>query len=780
MELISSIEEIVVSARRKEESLQSVPVSVVAFDADALREANITTTSDLQRAVPGVYLGGSGGAQNPLYVVRGQSKGLIGTTSPAVVSYFAEVPQPAWGSAVPQFDMSNIQVLKGPQGTLFGRNTTGGAILYNPQAPVHELEGYIDLVLGDYQHQRVRGAFNLPIIEDKVALRIAGDINQRDGYTKNVGIGGDLDRVDTNSWRISLLTDVQNFRNTLIVDQYKSDNDGFNISVSETFTPSGLNALAIVDQVQSDAATQRERGPFVNSPSFDQFETNERFSIVNRTEYDFSDNLSFLNIAAYQTTDLAYGPNIDGLGIYDSPVVRGGFESAGLTVSGVESTLVKAVLIDQTVQLSNEIQLRGSAFEDRFEWLVGAFYLKSEPDGSGQVNGTTVFQSRVGTEELGQLYTNGGAQHFFLNDTSKAVFFHGELALTDNLSLEAGVRATEDSFELCLGSGAAPAFNGERPAEVSERACRQRDSSKIVNAAVVEQESNATTWSLGLNWQISDEFFTYIVARHGYRAGGANGPIFDGDLSSYQTFDPEIVDDYEFGLRADWNLGSVPLRTNISYFEGEYSNAQADLAGGVTTPQNCNLAVGTNIGPDGDCDGADDPTGGAIVLNVGDTAVSGVDIEFQAMLTDNFSVSLNATVQDADIKKLDAQSNEFIESRKHSAIPFLHFANSMIQANMNYTVPFGAYADEFSLNVNHYRTADTGRKAVPIRAYHLTNVRADWRGLAGTRMDVAVYVNNVTDEVYASSPSMTSEALGVTAFVYGPPRMWGVEARYNF
>jgi len=108
-----------------------------------LRESSISSTEDIQYSVPGVHLAGSGGRQNVVYVIRGQSKALSGTTSPAVVSYFAEVPDPVWGSSVPQFDMASIQVLKGPQGTLFGRNTTGGAILYTPQAPEHEFSGYI-------------------------------------------------------------------------------------------------------------------------------------------------------------------------------------------------------------------------------------------------------------------------------------------------------------------------------------------------------------------------------------------------------------------------------------------------------------------------------------------------------------------------------------------------------------------------------------------------------------------------------------------------------------
>src|SRR3979490_244133 len=144
------LEEITVTARRKEESLQSVPVSVTAFTAESLREKSIQTTQDLQMSTPGVYLSGSGGNENVVYQIRGQSKALSGPSSPAVVSYFAEVPDVTFGSSVPAYDISSVQVLKGPQGTLFGRNTTGGAILYTPTAPTYVFEGLADETVGNY------------------------------------------------------------------------------------------------------------------------------------------------------------------------------------------------------------------------------------------------------------------------------------------------------------------------------------------------------------------------------------------------------------------------------------------------------------------------------------------------------------------------------------------------------------------------------------------------------------------------------------------------------
>ncbi|NIB44099.1 TonB-dependent receptor [Pseudomaricurvus alkylphenolicus] len=777
------LEEIVVNARRVEESLQSVPVTVTALDSDALREATITSTTDIQQNVPGIFLGGSGGPQNPLYVIRGQSKGLIGTTSPAVVSYFAEVPQPAWGSAVPQFDMDSIQVLKGPQGTLFGRNTTGGAILYAPTAPDYELSGYLGATLGAHSQQRVQGALNIPLVEDKVALRVAGDIHQRDGYTDNIGVGGDLDAIDTELFRISLLTEFGGFSNTLIIDSFKSDNDGFNVFPTTVYEPSALNALGIIDQVKADVDLLQGYGKDTNNSSFDQREENERLTVINRTEFEIDDNLSILNIFGYQTTDLDYAPNIDGIRTYESPVVKAGLVAAGIPESlivSAETSVVKARLIDQTKQFSNEIQLRGSSFDSRLDWIVGAFYLKSEPDGVGQINTTSVAQTKVETLIPGMetFFTDGGGQHFFLTDESKAVFVHGEYDLTDAISVELGIRYTEDDFELCLGSDAIPTWLDSDPGFFSESACRNNDTSLIVNSAVVEQSSNATTWSLGVNWQATEEVFAYAVLRHGYRAGGANGPIFGGTLESYQTFEPEEVDDLELGLKMDWQLAGMPVRTNISYFKGKYEKAQGDLAGGITTPSSC--TEGVTLTPDGDCNAIDDPTGGALVLNVGDTSVEGVDLELVARLTERLTVSFNATIQDADIDKIYEQPNAFIESRISGAIPFLYFTNSVFQSNLSYAVNLGDFAEELVINANYYNTSAAVKGDTEIPSYDLTNLRADLYGVAGSAFDVSLFVNNVFDEEYAISSSISTRALGLDALVYGPPRLWGLEARYSF
>jgi iron complex outermembrane receptor protein len=799
---VSMLEEVIVSARRKQEDLQSVPVSVVALTSEALIEANITSFTDLQQNVPGVFFAGSGGANNPVYVIRGQSKGLLGTSSPAVVSYFAEVPQPAWGSAVPQFDLENIQVLKGPQGTLFGRNTTGGAILYSPQAPSHELGGYVSGSVGDENHRRAQGAVDIPLIQDKLAMRLAGDINQRDGYTKNIGVGDDLDAVDTKTFRVSLLAEFGNLRNLLIVDKFKSENDGFNTSLtadgftaplSEVVGQNGtLNGLGLKDQMLEQYAISEQRGPFVNEPSFAGYEENDRLTIVNRTEYAFNDNLEIVNIFGYQATELAYAPNIDGIpalqlsnAFVDAAVF--GAPGSGLTNSA-DITMVKATLVDESKQISNEFQLRGNAFNDRLDWLVGGFWVKLEPDGAGQQNGTTILSAVIDhnipaptPNPLVVGFGPSNGQYLFLTDESVAVFAHGEYDLTDALSFELGVRYTEDDFEACVGTGATTLQGGERMATISESQCRAGDPDNVRSTGVIESDSNEVTWSAGLNWQATDELFAYAVARHGYRAGGGNGPVLSGALASYQTFDPETIDDFEIGIKADWNIGGMVARTNISYFSAEITDAQGDIGGGVQTGRACDPSNPAST-PDGNCDPSDDPTGGALVLNVGDTSVDGVDIELVLAPTDNLTLSFNATFQDSSVDSYSAQENAFIDAivQRGGADPFLFFVDDTIQANIRYAVPLGNFAEEMVLNLNYYDTGDAVKGDVKIPGYDLTNFRADMRGVMGSNLDVSLFVNNVTDEEYAIASGASTTALGLGGFVYGAPRLWGLEARYRF
>lgn len=761
------LEEVLVSARRSEESIQSVPVSVTAFDATSLKESTITSTEDLQYSVPGVHLAGSGGRQNVVYVIRGQSKALSGTTSPAVVSYFAEVPEPVWGSSVPQFDMANIQVLKGPQGTLFGRNTTGGAILYTPQAPTHEFGGYVGGTLGDYDHQRLQGAINLPIVQDKVALRVAADMNRRDGYTENIGVGGDLDAINTKTVRVSLLVEpTENISNTLIFDHFKSENDGVGVVLDNVFAgdsfPGGtlISLFGLQADAEAQLALREARGPFVNDPSFDQFENNERNSLINRTELDFG-AFEVINIFGYRHTDLNYSINVDAM-----PTIN--------AFGVIPTNFIKADKYDQSEQYSNEIQFKGLAMDDKLDWLVGGFWLKNEPNGY-QGNSVAFAVELIGASP---------AAYTFVTEETKAVFAHLQYDMSDwveGLGFEVGVRYTEDEVEACAGVGATPFNNGENGANEAELVdCETANTAKITNTATTRLESDAKTWSLGLNWQMNDDVFLYAVKRHGYRAGGVNGPVFTGRLIPFQTFEPETVTDYEIGMRADWMLGSTVVRTNVSAFKGEYDNVQAFISG-VQQGANCTPANnGPGVTPDGDCDPSNDPAGGTMLLNLGNTEVSGVDLEITVAPTDGLSFTLASTIQDSDTKEFNKPA-DLAPYIPGNSIAFNFFAPKTLLAGVRYEMPLGEVAENLVFNVDYYWTDDaTKGDGLVIESYDVTNLRVDLNGVAETGLDLGIFVRNVLDDEYQVASGASGARLGFETGIYGAPRLYGMELRYSF
>ncbi|HAQ42647.1 MAG TPA: hypothetical protein DCQ67_01595, partial [Acidimicrobiaceae bacterium] len=196
------LEEVMVTARRTEERLVDVPVSISAFNSEALEERRILREFDLQVATPGL-LSKQGMSSNYInYSLRGQSVGAYSYSPPAVVTYFNEVPVGGL-SATSFFDLQSIQVLKGPQGTLFGRNTTGGAVLYTSHKPTDEFDFSLKGTVGNYDNREFEGMVNVPI-SDSLALRLSGRIQKRDGFQRNLLYNTEANSVDSDVIRLGI------------------------------------------------------------------------------------------------------------------------------------------------------------------------------------------------------------------------------------------------------------------------------------------------------------------------------------------------------------------------------------------------------------------------------------------------------------------------------------------------------------------------------------------------------------------------------------------------
>ena len=210
------LNDIIVTARRVSENLQNVPVAVTALSADALKQKNVSQISDLQFSVPNLQIKPSTIYPSQVeFIIRGQRQNLF--TDENVVTYVNGVPQDTRGLSL--YDMDSVQALKGPQGTLFGKNSIGGAMVFTTARPKHDFGGSLEMEYGNYNLMKVNAVINTPI-SDAVSFRLAGELERRDGIFKNTYPGmKDLGDRDNESFRASLLIEPSSrFENLLTVD----------------------------------------------------------------------------------------------------------------------------------------------------------------------------------------------------------------------------------------------------------------------------------------------------------------------------------------------------------------------------------------------------------------------------------------------------------------------------------------------------------------------------------------------------------------------------------
>lgn len=756
--------DIVVTARRTKENIQATPVSVTAFSTETLRQASIRDTQDLLIKTPGVYLAGSGGRENSNFSIRGQSKALAGNSAPGVISYFAEVPAPTLGSSISTYDLASVQVLKGPQGTLFGRNTTGGAILYYPTAPSYDLGGYVAGSYGSFDEVRLEGAVNVPIINEHIALRVAGQYNKRDGYTKNIGVGDDLDATDSRAFRASLLLEpTTGFRNTTIFDYYlNKSSGGASILTNVLPGPNALTATGTLSGALAEFALQKARGPRVTNSEVAPFEYARRIGITNRTEIDVAPGVQVINIFGYRSTKVDYFSSVDGL-----PTLIA--DGTGAIPRGLPVTVVNGRQTSAVDQYTDELQVKGKLFDDKLNWLVGGFYLKSDPVGP---SGTYIPIFTLPG------FTDAPFNYSFYSERSKALFANVDYSLDSlltGLRVSAGFRYTWDDIKACVGGG-----TSNQPV-VTPKDCAAAAPS-ITNSSVNTTASKAPTWTIGFDWKANKNLFVYLVSRRGYRAGGINSPTLAGRLTPFQSFSPETVTDIEAGLRSDFNIGGAAVRLNASPFIGWYNNVQVPITG-LNTQANCSTVTpgGTDAptSPDGDCNPRNDPSGGTLLVNAGQTRISGIDFYGRLAPTDRLSVELGGTFLDPKTRSLTVPGS-LLPYLAIKQVPFNLVAKTTLTAGARYRLPLPEAIGQVVLSADYYHSSPVQVSDVFLPAYDLVNARLDVNDIGGTKIDASLFVRNLFDKDYLASGNVSSAVLGATSAFYGAPRTFGIELRFRF
>ncbi|MEZ5679842.1 MAG: TonB-dependent receptor [Erythrobacter sp.] len=785
--------EIVVTARRTEERGQDVPVSLTAFSQTDIIEKDINSGTDLQNYTPSLSVVGDVRRNQETYSIRGMGgNGGPGTGSgPGVVAYFAEVPSNASGPGN-FYDVASLQVLKGPQGTLFGRNTTGGAVLIEPQRPkMGVTEGYGVATFGSRNRIGLEGALNIPIVDDVLAVRFAGRMDERDGYVRDVITGRDY--LDRNNY--SLRFGIQ-FNPTPEISSYTVVNY---VDIDEN---GGGSILVAVNPARTYAALlqpfllqQQARGVRETALSVPTLERAKSYLILNNTSFDISDSLTLKNIISFTNAKSNGAVDRDSTPL---PIA----DLLGAFPGGYNANLDT---------FTEELQLRYS--QGPLTVQVGGFYLdQTTPEpltfrtvnplqaagilGGGPVILPPAVQTLLGAD--GPLLPALSLQpNAHVDGRSKAVYGQVQYDLTPELTANVGLRYTWDRFggdiQAYQDADSYAVFNDLAalglitPAQAAQVIGLNADlcvyDAFLAVAAggfptryfpdctlpTFNGDSEGPTWQIGVDYKPDPDTLLYAVSRRGYKSGAAN-PIVSLFLGQdYPLFQvrPEKVTDIEIGAKRDWQFGDVRARTNISAFYTWYNDIQVIQRAAIA--------------------GAD------ILSNAQKARVLG--LEFEGMIAPSRFFTLSGTYSFNDAKYLTYNTipipaipsalTAAQASQDLAGTPFSFVPKHKVSLNATVNAPLPRSVGDLGLTASFsyqssQRVTPENQPFDTIPGYSLFNLRLDWDDVLGSPIDLAVFATNLFDREYRVTSNPGYNNSGFVNSIYGEPRSFGVQARVDF
>jgi iron complex outermembrane receptor protein len=751
----AEVGEVIVTARRRAENLARVPLAVTAFSAQQLVEKQIRNDTDLQLATPGLTIRQTQGPNTLTYSIRGQTADTFSGSPSAVVPYLNEVP--ITSTAVMSFyDLDSVQVLKGPQGTLFGRNATGGAVLYSTAKPTNDFGGYVRARAGNLAYGEAEGALNIPIVADKVLLRAAFDVTNRDGYIQNLFTGQELGQIRRQSGRVSLtLKPTETVTNTTMF-QYThaggtntgasylysayspgQTNNGFALfgttgalygpSLDSVFGLPGawntylaLHPGAFPGGVVAYVDEQKALGPYKTNYTGDETHRENDWFLSNNTTVDLSDNLTLRNILGFSRswTHSEAGSIGAPYNIFLSENFATGFKG-------------NRVLADST---SEEIQLQGKAFDGKLTYVTGFYFQHQQVDTVWPqvyfelepfippANVTSAFRSRNRTE---------------------AVYAQGSYDLgswVQGLKVTAGIRYTwENVYFVHLPESSA------------------------FGAPSQTRDFSDPSWEVGLEYQATPGLFTYVKTRGSFRSGGFNGaapPLPTDATGGGNMFNSEHTQDIEAGAKWRGDILGRPAALNADVFNQWIQDVQhvefpAVPGGSIAVTVNVPAAVIRGI----EADGVFQPTtwletGASLSLTTGkytNPRVSLFGTEFvYGPFADTPKVS--GTVYGAATVYDEPQVGKFILRGDLYGRTYTYFSSS-------------------------FNSITPGTK---LPGYVLFDARLDWNNIQGSQISAALFGKNLTNKAYFTGGIPLGASLGVNDAVVGEPRTWGIELSAKF
>ncbi|ARN75502.1 TonB-dependent receptor [Oceanicoccus sagamiensis] len=722
------LEEVQVTARQRTESLQDVPVAVTVMDESALQKTFAQNLGEMGDYAPNVTIGTVPGFNAASIAIRGVSTGDIPSTfDPAVTvavdGFYLGHYQ---ASLLDMFDIEQVEILRGPQGTLFGKNTIGGVINVTTKKPSGEFGVQAKARLGNEGRQDIMLAADLPIVENTLAARVSMQQFDFDGFYENTFDGSDAGGQDLFAARAKLLwTPSEEFEALLSLEYIEDDSD----------TPMVVNTTT-EEKFFYGAYPGRGAGGPANRPLGDPFKT----GLVTPDQHTDG-------FAESKNTD-GHQEDVDGVYLTLNWDVMGGTLTSITGYRGVDSdyyndyvgepfaiyATIRSVYRDT---YSQEIRFAGST--DNLDYVVGGYYQQNDMDYENYTSLGPDHPFAGGpTIPVGGVLTDAdGSQEA----TAFAIFGEGSYSISEVTSITAGIRYSDEEKDFQLS----PLFF---PTE----------------ARVDESDSwDDITYRLGIDHQINDTTMLYASFATGFKSGGFNEQA--GTLESAATaFEPEEAESFEVGMKAD--LLDNTLRLNVAAYAVEYTDLQVDSV--VPVP---------GVGQE------------SIITNAGEVTSYGLEADVMWLATDQLTIDGTLGLQDSEYDKFqcdrdgDASTNPMpTPDVDCSDFDVKRTPETTASLGATYNIPLSGLGGSLDLNTNATYTDSFYNDIINSESSkheEVTLLNASVSYIADDeKLRVSVFGRNLTDEEYQTSGLSVANLWNFST--YGNPATYGLEVEVKF
>lgn len=760
-----TIETIMVTAQKREQSLQDVPIVVTALSEHLLQDTGVSDIKDLQVLTPGLIVVSSSNESTTMARIRGigtfsENVGLESSVGVVIDGVYRPRNGVAFGDLG---ELERIEVLKGPQGTLFGKNTSAGVINVMSKRPSFDFESQLELTGGNHGVKEGSASINGPLTKS-LAGRLYVAARERDGFLDvSTGEGPRTETEDNDrnmkTARGQLLLQPSEAVDIRLIGDYTERDEHCCAAVQTITGPRG----PLVDSLATDAGVMNPADPFAR----DAFTNRSTRQQVDDMGIAAEINWRLKALGGATVTSITAWRDWESMAGQDTDI-----SSADIIYRDDDGDFASAF-----EQLSEEVRLAGEA--GRLNWLVGAFYASEDlTSHNGQIYGNDFRAYFAGVSSpavINSLPANAypanlGSRDLYEQEASTwALFTNNNIRLTDALELTLGARYTNESKDLDTqyrndhgGVGCAALRARTLPAGFYSLGCAAF-ADPVFNSVDTRQSIDESEWSgtAKLAYRFTDQAMAYASYARGYKAGGFNldrerlgtppfatptSVIVDSDTS----FDPEIADSYELGVKTQWLDSSLLL--NATAFYQEYSGYQLNAFNGVSL----------------------------VVSSIPKVTSEGVDADF-VWFTPLEQLSLQGGVTYADTKYGDfvpPPSAPLLPNNQMSFAP--QWSGSL---SVTFEQPIGSHWI-WRTNVGAKYTSEynAGSDLNPVKnqdALTLLNARTGF-GAADQRWMVEAWAQNLTDENYYQIVFDQPLQTGSYTAWLGAPRLYGVTARFKF